>query len=410
MRIVLVGDAQSPNTHSVLSLFARAGHEVHLVSLHRAAVPVPGVSTWFLSPQRLLPKWRYLLKAVAARRLIGRLAPDAIVAYRLTGNGLLAMMAGPFPLVAIPTGTDVLGLERRTLALRAVVRMVLARADAVICWAPHMARAVVSLAPGRRFVDSSGSTEGRHHGDPAPTLPPLPATRSEGVVPLLVQPRGVGRERFAPRAFPRTGIAATTVVSTRRLKRSYRHDLLIRSLARLPEGRPWRLVLAGEGSDEGRLRELAVDCGVAERVTFLGSVAPELVAEVLAGGAIYASLIDHDGVSASLLEAMSVGLYPVVGDSDAAALWIKDGSNGRLIASDDPSEVAGAFAAAFDDPEALAGAVEANWRLVAERADARVNGQRIVDFVEGVAQRSPIPARRPGARVVPERDSPLRPI
>jgi len=46
---------------------------------------------------------------------------------------------------------------------------------------------------------------------------------------------------------------------------------------------------------------------------------------------VYVSLVSIEGVSASLLEAMACGIFPIVPDIPANRLWIKDGVNGFLI-------------------------------------------------------------------------------
>jgi glycosyltransferase involved in cell wall biosynthesis len=111
------------------------------------------------------------------------------------------------------------------------------------------------------------------------------------------------------------------------------------------------------------------------------------IPKILAEGSLYVSLIDHDGVSASLLEAMAVGLYPVVGDSEAARMWIRQRWNGTLLATRRAEEVAAEIRRLVLRPEERGEAVRRNWSLVEERADRAKNMARILEWLGHLAQR-----------------------
>ena len=386
MRIAFIADAQSPNTASFVQSMAALGHEIHLLSLHHLPKGPEGVTTHFLSTKNLLPKALYMTRWPNVRRWMREIEPDLAVAYRVTGNGLLGALSGVRPLVVVPTGTDILGLEGRSNGLRRMVRYVLRRADGILCWAPHMARAVLASRGAAGIVLSSGSWTSD-----------LKEIADEGSASngnsgrqclLLVQPRGVDRSRFGPRAVPiPSEERGVTLITTRSLKFQYGHEPLIRAIMLLQRHHPpIRLVLAGGGRDSARLWELASSLGVLDNVDFLGPVPHAEIPRLLSRGSIYASLIDHDGVSASMLEAMSVGLYPVVGDSDAARLWIRDGWNGSLVKGDDPEGVARAVGSLAADPDRRREAVRRNWSLIEERADLAFNSRRIGEWFGEVVE------------------------
>jgi glycosyltransferase involved in cell wall biosynthesis len=156
---------------------------------------------------------------------------------------------------------------------------------------------------------------------------------------------------------------------------------MIRTLALLKDNRPaLRFHIAGDGADRSRLEELARALRV-ENVNFLGAVPHAGIPRILGDASIYVSLIDHDGVSASLLEAMSVGLYPVVGDSDAARVWIRDGWNGSLVRGGDPEAIAPIIRKVAADSEHRREVVERNWGLAEERADLARNSHRISEWL-----------------------------
>ncbi|HEY6644774.1 glycosyltransferase [Povalibacter sp.] len=120
-----------------------------------------------------------------------------------------------------------------------------------------------------------------------------------------------------------------------------RHDLLIRSFARLNSATQTRLLLLGEGSQRTDLETLARDSGVGDRVHFEGAV--KNVGAYLQHIDIGVLCSDREGLSNAILEYMSYGL-PVV----ATAV----GGNGELVSSDNGMTVPA------NDVDALAGALQ----------------------------------------------------
>jgi glycosyltransferase involved in cell wall biosynthesis len=112
-------------------------------------------------------------------------------------------------------------------------------------------------------------------------------------------------------------------------------DFLIRGLAALLPSVPrLRLVLAGDGPDEDRLKALAAELGVAEACRFLGRhPAPHAIAR-LADVAVSAS--DEEGMSNSSIEALMMGV-PVVACAETAGNddIVADGVNGYLYPHND---------------------------------------------------------------------------
>ena len=99
---------------------------------------------------------------------------------------------------------------------------------------------------------------------------------------------------------------------------------------------------------------------------------------------IYVSIAESDGVSLSLLEAMSLGAVPVVSDIAANTDWIRDGRGG-VVTDIDPVAVADAIerAAALDADEARS----INRSMVGERGDYMTNmglAELVLDDVAGV--------------------------
>ncbi|MFQ6061284.1 MAG: glycosyltransferase, partial [Thermoplasmata archaeon] len=79
------------------------------------------------------------------------------------------------------------------------------------------------------------------------------------------------------------------------------------------------------------------------------------------------------GTSASLLEAMACGLFPVVSDIPANRAWIEDGKNGFLVPLDNQEILARRIVEALQDGDLADAAMKRNIELIKRRALWRDN-------------------------------------
>jgi glycosyltransferase involved in cell wall biosynthesis len=82
-----------------------------------------------------------------------------------------------------------------------------------------------------------------------------------------------------------------------------------------------------------------------------------------------------------LLEAMASGVFPIVSDIPANREWITDRENGLLFTPGDHLALARAIEVALEGGPWIAAAIDANYRMVAERANADVNLQRLSQVI-----------------------------
>ncbi len=120
-----------------------------------------------------------------------------------------------------------------------------------------------------------------------------------------------------------------------------------------------RFVAIGQGPLEERLRSTLATYELGERFDMLGYHNDPPA--VLAGADIFTLSSRHEGLPISLLEAMALGLAPVVTTVGGVAEVITHGSDGLLVPAGDP----GALAAAYVD---LARSPDARCRLRAAAA------------------------------------------
>jgi glycosyltransferase involved in cell wall biosynthesis len=138
------------------------------------------------------------------------------------------------------------------------------------------------------------------------------------------------------------------VFTVGRLDAMKRFDLLVRALAHTR--RPLRAVIAGEGPEGARLRALAEELGVGERLELVGRVDDERLVELYAGalGVFYAPF-DEDYGYVTVEAFRSERPVVTCADSGGVLEFVRDGENGFVCAAGAVREVAQRFDDLYDD-------------------------------------------------------------
>jgi len=166
------------------------------------------------------------------------------------------------------------------------------------------------------------------------TNPPPVAALALGTDP---EKFSASRDSGALRA--RWGIGNDPVILTvARLVPHKGQDVIVRAIPNLLREFPaLKYVLVGEGHDETRLREIAIELGVQDKVIFAGPLSEAELPEAYATATIYAgpSRVDNEinveGFGISFLEASASGLPVVAGDSGGVRSAVKDGETGIVL-------------------------------------------------------------------------------
>lgn len=233
-----------------------------------------------------------LAMALAARPVLDELIAggfdfDLIDAHYLYPDGVAAaLLAWHFgrPMVVSLLGDDVITFPRFRLPRR------------MLLWAAGRCAAISSVchALKDRLVEV---------GVPAGTIEVI----LHGVDLELFQP--VDREEVRRRL----GLSGTVLVSVGHATPRKGHHLAIEALRELRQA---TLLIAGDGWYEGRLRRLAEELGVADRVRFLGHVDQEELKELYGAADALVLASSREGMANVLLEAMACGT-PVI----ATPVW-----------------------------------------------------------------------------------------
>ena len=228
--------------------------------------------------------------------------------------------------------------------------------------------------------------------------------RTYGAVPerVFVVPPGVDLSVFQPvdrdEARRKIGYGpGRLLLFVGRLERLKGVEVAIRALALLRDRNhdDVRLLILGEDSKDGdegekdRLKVVAADVGVRDRVDFLGSVAHHELPYFYSAADVCVMPSYSESFGLVGLEAQASG-RPVVG-SDVSGLRsvIRDQVSGYLIAGHDPAEYAERIGRLLEDPE-LAQQMGRRGRLLAQRYSWTRTADRLRELFEDVAERAQI--------------------
>ena len=144
-----------------------------------------------------------------------------------------------------------------------------------------------------------------------------------------------------------TTIPVITAVGRLVPKKDY--PTLLRSVQKMQEQRPVRLLVLGAGKEKNRLQALAHDLNIAGTVDFMGRVSNPFA--YLARSSLYVLSSTYEGMPSALIEALACGCPAVSTDCPSGPSEILDDSRfGRLVAIGDVEGLARAMLATLDDP------------------------------------------------------------
>lgn len=140
------------------------------------------------------------------------------------------------------------------------------------------------------------------------------------------------------------------LLSVRNFEPHYRVANTIEAYALLRQRYPdATLVLAGYGSEEGNLRQLASSLG-AGGISFLGKVSPDSVHQVYDAADIFVNSSVVDNQPLSVLEASASGLPVVSTATGDIPMMLCGGEAGVLVPPSNPAAMADAISQLLEDP------------------------------------------------------------
>ncbi len=187
------------------------------------------------------------------------------------------------------------------------------------------------------------------------------------------------RQPAQPRGDMKTPEDAPLLLALGRLHANKAFDVLLHAVVKLPTAWLW---LAGEGPEDERLRRLARDLGVAQRVRFLGW--RKDVPALLAACDLLVCPSRHEPLGNVILEAWAQSRPVVAAAAQGPSALINEGETGLLVPKDDALALAAALTRVLGD-KGLAARLAAGGRAAYEAAyTERAVVARYIELFEAV--------------------------
>jgi glycosyltransferase involved in cell wall biosynthesis len=169
-------------------------------------------------------------------------------------------------------------------------------------------------------------------------------------------------------------------IVTRSLTKDYRHETILKAFERIKQQLiPFELVIVGDGPLKKELMQSAKNKNIQHEVIFAGLIPNSELPGYLKTADLYLSMPSTEGVSASLLEAMAAGCFPIVSDLPGNRAWITENINGKLVPVDDVDKLVSALTWYHQNRKGLESILIKNRELVEQKASYEKNMKIICD-------------------------------
>ena len=323
--------------------FAARGHESHLVT--DLPDEIPGVTLHVLPSLRefdprprmerfkdwSIHDWRlrYLRVLKWARDRVKEINPDIVHSHMLWHPGMLGAFVPSKKYVITVFNGDVSWRKDRKLINRLTLRFAIRKANLITSVSQNL------LEDCRRW-----------------------GARKKKLYRIM---RGVDLSRFRP-VNDRLNLRCTlglgsgpVVLSPRSAGKLYNLDAILLATPEVVKHFPSaQIVFIWQSASEeeaGALNNLAASLNVEQNVHFVGNVPYERVHLYNQAADVMVSVPSYDGVSSSILEAMSCGAVPVVSNLSTTREWVEDNRNGLLVTPRDVNGIAQAIIALISNEQ-----------------------------------------------------------
>ena len=342
MKILIVSDAQSVHTQRWTSALKEKGVDVILYT-------IKPVSDDFYSSRnikchffdlfdfkrekkgKLYAVKRHLMAVSHLKQVLKEEKPDILHSHFVTSYSLIAALAGYRPFIVSAWGSDSYIYPKKSPLNRAIVKFILSCANKILSTSNVMARECTKYTSK----------------------------------PIEITPFGVDTELFN-RSEDKSGNSNDidkqfkpqkfVIGSVKTLAENYGTEYLIRAFKIVVDRNPMidcSLELVGKGPDEERLKLIAKELGISDKVHFRGFINQKDLPEVFSGFNIACYLSNSESFGVSAIEAMSCKCPVVASDADGFTEVIEDGATGIIVPKRNPQATADAIQKFVDNPELI---------------------------------------------------------
>ena len=377
MRILYFSRDYSTHDHRFLSALAQTEHQVAYLRLEQRGHALEDRP---LPPQIEQVQWRGGQQPFSYRllfpllqdlgRVIRQFQPDVIqagpiqtAAFLVALSLLTTWQSGRPRLVSMSWGYDLLHDAHQGWIMDRITRFTLGSSSALVgdC-APIRQAAIAFGMPDSKIVTFPWGVDLEHFTPDEPEKPSPPAPP-----PFWGEGSGEGGAN-----------APLVLLSTRSWELIYGVDVLAKGFALAAQEHPeLRLIMLGNGSLAGQLRQVFNRHNVSEQVFFPGQVSQTDLPRYYRQADLYVSASRTDGTSISLLEALACGTPALLSDIPGNREWLDVGVQGWYFKDGDPEALCQAILQACAQHERLPEMGQAARALAERRADWKKNFQML---------------------------------
>lgn len=190
---------------------------------------------------------------------------------------------------------------------------------------------------------------------------------------IITLPKGLDLSKFNFNKFEPNS-STLKIIVTRSLEPIYNHDIIIKAIKLLTINNiPVELNIIGGGSLMTKLKALANELEISDKVNFLGLIPNLELERYLKECPLYVSIPGSEGVSSSLQEAMAVGCFPIVSNIPGNQAFINPYKNGLLVTHENEKDLSQAIEYYYINQNLHSNAAEINRDWINKNANRTNN-------------------------------------
>lgn len=398
--ILILADGRSPTAQSWIKNLIALEYRVSLISTYRCQ-SLPGLENFSILPvalsqfacgssnpnpnpkassthksasknavrrfANLFQRLRYYLgpislcfRARAYKKLITKLQPDLVHALRIPFEGMLGRYTpSSIPFVVSTWGNDLTLHAKGSFLMRSSTRKCLQRADGLTSDTQRDLR----LAPQWGLADNT---------------PTLVVPGCSGIdMQLILDPDSVPFNAYTYH-LPQGSLWAVNPRGMR--PGSVHNNVFFAAIPFVLQKHPKVIFICPNFAGSRQAEDWLDQYDIHQNAFLLPKLPQQELWALFKHSELFISPSSHDGTPNTLLEALTCGCFPIVGDIESLREWVENGKNGLLIDPQDPQALADAISQALESPELRQKAAILNKTLIQQRASIAINQPKIKDF------------------------------
>jgi glycosyltransferase involved in cell wall biosynthesis len=292
---VLVVGPDSPHVNTFVKRLLVLGFKVEVISSGNTHIEFPKIHNINFSLTKIR---NYFKNKSRIRKIAAAFNPDVVWTHQANSYSFFPVLAlrNKYPIVLTVWGSDVLVAPKKSILIRKMTNFILNNVNLIAADSVYLASETKKMIKDKSIPFHSCQF---------------------GFEPLEI---AVDKAAY--------------IYSNRGHKELYRIASIIKAFGHYKKKHPdtpWKLIVAGEGSETPLLIKMAKDLGCSDNIVFVGFLNHQENARWYAESTFYVSVPESDGTAVSLLEAMYYGCIPIVSDLPANHEWIQHGKNGFVV-------------------------------------------------------------------------------